>query len=278
VASFLTQGPLLIRLKERISERGEAVAHRFADWARERIGPISHVATEQPVAALTFDDGPDPRFTPRLLEVLDKHGAHATFFMLGAMASRRPDLVRQVAEKGHAIGNHTFDHTSVPLISRSERWRQIKACARALAPYEARLFRPPYGQRDLGSCLDSAILGYTVISWNAHAFDWLDHNAEWMAKHMIAQIRPGSIVTLHDALYHVLDATYADRTPTISAVDLMLEQLGHKYQFVTIPELLRRGRKQRESCIGPSSGDFLNGLKPNDGPIYVYGGRAAQDR
>jgi peptidoglycan/xylan/chitin deacetylase (PgdA/CDA1 family) len=251
------------------------IARALRAWTQSRIGPISHVSTEEPVVALTFDDGPQPDFTSRLLQVLAKHGAHATFFMLGTMARRHRDIVRMVAEQGHAIGNHTADHPSLPLVSRYERWRQIRSCSRALAPYEHKLFRPPYGQRDFGSCVDAALLGYSIIAWNAHAFDWLDHDAEWMVKHMISQIRPGSIITLHDALHNVIETRYADRSPTVRAVDLLLEQMGGKYQFVTVPELLRYGRAERQTCFGTVNRDFLEGLKPNDGPLYNYGAEMA---
>jgi peptidoglycan/xylan/chitin deacetylase (PgdA/CDA1 family) len=246
------------------------VAWRRDAWTKARIGPISHVRTTEPIVALTFDDGPHPRFTPQLLEVLGKHGAHATFFMLGTMARRHPEIVREVAERGHAIGNHTSSHPCLPLVSRLERLRQIRSCSRALRPYEQKLFRPPYGQRDLGSCIDAAVLGYSIIAWNAHPFDWLDHDAEWMANHMIAHLEPGSIITLHDALYSMLDEKHADRTPTVRAVDLLLEKMGHGYRFVTVPELLRHGTVERWGCSGKVDLEFLKRLKPNDGGVREY--------
>jgi len=118
--------------------------------------------------------------------------------------------------------------------------------------------------------VDAAILGYSIIAWNAHAFDWLDHDADWMAKHMISHIQPGSIIDLHDALHNVIDERYADRSPTVRAVDLLLEQMGRDYQFVTVPELLRRGRAKRWPCFDIVNWDFPRSLKPNDGPVYPY--------
>jgi len=118
--------------------------------------------------------------------------------------------------------------------------------------------------------MDAAILGYSIIVWDAHAFDWLDHDADWMAKHMISHIHPGSIITLHDAVHNVIDERYADRSPTIRAVDLLLEEKGREYQFVTVPELLRRGRVNRQTCFGDVNKEFPRSLKPNDGPIYPY--------
>ena len=128
------------------------------------VGTITRVSTSKPVAALTFDDGPDPVFTPRLLAVLHKHQAKATFFMVGKAAERHPDIVKEVAVAGHAIGNHSWDHPSFPLISRRERWAQVRACEKAIAPYGQRLFRPPYGDQNLLSRLEASWLGYQVIT------------------------------------------------------------------------------------------------------------------
>lgn len=261
-------------IRSRIEYYREMAREQFEASANTRIGPISHVVTNQLIVALTFDDGPHPEFTPRLLNVLAKHGAKATFFMLGTMARRYPEIVCRAAEQGHAIGNHTWDHRSIPLLTRWERWRQIDTCRRALAPYGQKLFRPPYGQRDLASCLDAAIMGFSVIVWNAHAFDWLDHDAQWMAQHLASRIQPGTIIALHDALHHVLDEKYADRTPTVHAVDLLLERMAGKYRFITVPELLRCGTAQRQRCFGKIDTEFLNSLKPNDGPVHAYASAA----
>lgn len=249
----------------------EVVRNRVNDWAQGRIVAISDVITEERIAALTFDDGPNPEFTPQLLEVLAKHNARATFFMLGTMARRHTAIVRQVAEQGHAIGNHTSEHPSIALISRGQRWQQIRSCSRALSPYEQKLFRPPFGQYNLGSCLDAAILGYSMIGWNLHAFDWLDHDAEWMANHLVANLRPGSIITLHDALHNVIEERYSDRSRTIRAVDLFLTQLNGEYRFITVPELLQRGQVRRWVGYASIQRDFHKNLKPNDGPVYSYG-------
>src|SRR5215470_16653131 len=157
------------------------------------LGTITHVATDSPVVALTFDDGPDPTWTPRLLEILATRNARATFFMLGRAAAAHRDLVRDVARAGHAIGNHSWDHPSFPLISGAERRAQISRCADALAPHGGRLFRPPFGQQSFASRIDAFVLGYRVVTWNVVAWDWLDHDAEWMTQQLLDRIRAGSI-------------------------------------------------------------------------------------
>ena len=151
---------------------GSGVLRRLYEAALARTGiggSITGVSTQEPVAALTFDDGPHPESTPRLLEVLAKHRARATFFMVGEAAEKHRGLVRRVAEEGHAIGNHSWDHPSFPLMSGRERRRQIRACERALAPYGSRLFRPRYGHQHLASWLDTRRLGFDVAAWRVWA-------------------------------------------------------------------------------------------------------------
>jgi len=222
------------------------------------IGTITNVSTSKPVAALTFDDGPDPVFTPRLLAVLHKHQAKATFFMVGKAAERHPNIVKAVAIAGHAIGNHSWDHPSFPLITRRERWAQIRACEKAIAPYGQRLFRPPYGDQNLLSRLEASWLGYQVIMYSLTAVDWLDHDAEWMKNRMMTRIQNGSILLLHDSLFHYRDNRYADRDPMLNGLDGLLKELGGRFTFVTIPELIRQGRPQRQYWTKTTDISILN--------------------
>ncbi len=228
---------------------------------RRVLGTITHVSTQKPVVALTFDDGPHPEFTPRLLEILQKHQAHATFFMVGGAAQRHPDIVRRVAEAGHAIGNHSWDHSSLPLLTGKERRAQIRACEKALAPYGQRLLRPPYGHQSVASRLDALWLGYQVITWNVTASDWQDRSANWITDRLVNEVRPGDIVLFHDALYTYVEKRYTDRGPTLQAVDLLLERLGERFRFVTVPELLRSGRPQRRNWYQKADVDWLNRLE-----------------
>jgi len=221
------------------------------------VGTITHVSTKDAVAALTFDDGPHPEATPRLLDILEKHQACATFFMVGEAAQRYPDLVRRVAEAGHAIGNHSWDHSSLPLLSGKERRDQIRACERALAPYGQRLFRPPYGHQSIASRLDALWLGYQVITWNLVARDWLDHDASWMTNQLANEIKPGSVVLFHDALYTYTDERYVDRGPMLEAVNVLLERFGDRFRFITIPDLLRHGCPQRRNLFQRNNPDWL---------------------
>ncbi len=225
-----------------ISPRFKAVAKRLLELSAAATGVTVRVATREKVAALTFDDGPDPGWTPRLLEVLERHGARGTFFMVGKSAARWPELVARVAAAGHAVGNHTWDHPSLPTLQARYRRQQIQWCGEALAPHGVKLFRPPYGHLTPATQLDACRLGYRVVTWSAVAEDWLDDPPETLVARVERRLEPGAIVLFHDRLYTTVDPRYSDRGPTLAAVDMLLERWAGRLRFVTVPELLALGR------------------------------------
>ena len=218
---------------------------RLVDAVYQRLaGAVTSVEVDEPLVALTFDDGPNPTTTPQVLRILERYNAKATFFLVGAAARRYPGIVRQIAEAGHAIGNHSWDHTSFNTIGGRRRRRQMRACQRAIAPYGLRLFRPPYGHQTVGSRLDATLLRFKVIAWSLSVADWSDPDAERMARRLIASVSPGSIVLLHDAIFRVEtdpEIRY-DRRALISALDTFLEARHRQFGLVTVPELMARGR------------------------------------
>ncbi|MCP4417268.1 MAG: polysaccharide deacetylase family protein [Chloroflexi bacterium] len=232
---------------------------------RSWLGTVTHVSTQENVAALTFDDGPHPEFTPQLLEILARHQAQATFFVVGQSAKQHPELLHQMAAAGHAIGNHTWDHPSLPLISRRERKTQIRACDELVASYGHCLFRPPFGHLNLAARFDLFRLGYQVVTWNLKGIDWLDHDSAWLVARLTQEIRPGSIILLHDALYQFPEKRFANRTPTLEAVDTLLQQLKGTYRFVTVPELLKFGKPAQRVWIRRADTQWLNKLQDAEG-------------
>ena len=207
-------------------------------------GTITSVVTNEPVVALTFDDGPDERWTPQVLDVLDAYRAKATFFVIGAYVDAHPDVMRRTYAAGHALGNHTYLHPSFPLVSSAERRRELRACATALAAYpqERRLFRPPYLDQDLRSRFDTWSLGYDVIACSLHATDWEDRDRDEMAHTLCSGAGPGDVIMLHDALR---GEPSFPRTAMIEALDVFLRRRTD-LRFVTVPELLRAGRPRRK--------------------------------
>ncbi|CDM65218.1 polysaccharide deacetylase family protein [Pyrinomonas methylaliphatogenes] len=235
------------------------LAYALVHLRRRTLGVVTGVETARPIVALTFDDGPHPDSTSVLLDVLHKYGARATFFMVGAMAQAYPRLVERVALAGHAIGNHTFDHLSLAQLGRRERWRQLYACARAIAPYGARLFRPPFGHLNLSARLDLLCAGYEVVTWNVVIEDWFAADSQAMAARLEEEIKPGSIVLLHDAIYREWaedGAPHHDRTHLIEAVELTLRRLRFRFHFVTVPDLLRCGTACRRYWHVERSADW----------------------
>lgn len=214
------------------------------------MGTITHFVTSDPLVALTFDDGPDSELTPRILHILSKYKAHATFFMIGKHAQRCQELVKRVWQAGHAIGNHSWDHPSFSSITGHERRAQIRACERVLAPYGQHLFRSPYGDQNLASCLDAFWLGYKVVTWNVVAEDWINHRTDWMVQRLVSGIHPGSVVLFHDTLFPAdVKKRRFSREPMLDALNMLLEQLSGRFHFVTIPELFKHGRpKKRVWC------------------------------
>jgi peptidoglycan-N-acetylglucosamine deacetylase len=212
------------------------------------------VKTENPVASLTFDDGPDPVYTPKVLDILKKYDARATFFMVGEAAYRYRDIVKCVAMDGHAIGNHSWNHHAFPLLSFRDRWEQINRCQRALEPYGQRLFRPPYGMSNKSCNLEIFLHGYRVIGWSLSSDDWCECNPGKIVNNVVNNIKAGSVVLLHDRLYDEGkpekgpsngQESVIDRESMLIALRELLDRLKDKYKFVTIPELLQCGRAER---------------------------------
>lgn len=219
-----------------------------AVWARvagRRHGTIVGVRTRRRVLALTFDDGPAPRATERLLAVLARHDARATFFVIGRAAERHPDLVARVADAGHAIGHHTYDHVSLPGLGRVAAREQIDRGAAAAAPHAGPWFRPPFGHLDPIAWRAARDAGNEVIAWSAHVEDWSPQSASTYARRLRDALRPGAILLLHDGP-QAGDDPERPRATLLEALDTFLgEATSEGWRFVTLPELLAVGRPTR---------------------------------
>lgn len=232
-----------------------AVPYLLRAANRRVLGTLTHVKTKQQVAAITFDDGPHPQATPEILKILAQHDAKATFFMLGKAAHKYPEIVKRVAEAGHVIANHSWDHPSFVSISSEERRRQIAECQRVLVPYEQRIFRPPFGRQSMASRLDAWRLGYSVVAWNVEVGDWWDADSDRMVDALVNRVRPGSIVVLHDSIDRAPVASQEpkltrtplpDREPMLNALRIFLSRSAGRFRFVGLPELISCGHPIRE--------------------------------
>jgi len=209
-----------------------------------RFGTVTSVATDQPLVALTFDDGPDPLCTPRILDVLAAHGAKATFFVVGDRVERHPEVVERIHREGHALGHHSHRHPNFTLVPSSRRLAELRACAAALAPYPQarRLFRPPHLDQTLASRFDAWRLGFDVVACNRHIGDWKERSGAELEAALDRTLLPGDIVLLHDTLH---DRPGGTRAPLVAALDAVLGRRSADLRFVTLHELLAAGPARR---------------------------------
>ena len=226
-------------------ERAREFARRLISWSALPLGTVIRVATHEPAIALTFDDGPDPQWTPTILDVLERHGARGTFFVIGKRVRQFPQLLARMVEAGHVIANHSWDHPSFRRIGGQFRRAQIRWCADAMAPHGARLFRPPYADQSLASRLDALRCGHQVVLADVFAEDWRDDASDILVERVLRRLRRGSIVLFHDSLFTTQEERFRDRGPTCQALDTLLTSLAASFRFVTVPELLQLGRPVR---------------------------------
>ena len=159
------------------------------------------VDTTEPLVALTYDDGPHPEHTPRILDVLGEHGARATFFVLARQARAFPALVRRISTDGHEIALHGEDHRSLLTMSTREATstiRDARAQVEDLADDEIRLYRPPYGAHTPRQALALRRLGLEVVLWSGDGLDWLHDDEQAIADRALASSFRGGILLLHD--------------------------------------------------------------------------------
>ena len=192
--------------------------------------------------ALTFDDGPNPTATPRLLDVLASRNVRATFFLIGSFVLKEPALVRRIEAEGHRVGNHTMNHRYLPILSERRIREELSACNHALEDTLGRpvtLFRPPHGARRPAVMRAARELGLETVQWNLIVGDWNPVPAETIytriARGMARNRRrgQGTNVVLHDGGQGALGQP---RLPTVEAVERLLDHLAADTIFVTPPD------------------------------------------
>jgi peptidoglycan/xylan/chitin deacetylase (PgdA/CDA1 family) len=156
------------------------------------------------VVALTFDDGPDPVQTLKILDILKEHDIQACFFSIGRKITGNEDIIRRMKAEGHLVGNHSFAHSNkFPLYSLKRMIADLKACGDELARItgcETSLFRPPYGVSNPTIARAVKKMKYTVIGWNIRTFDTCSGSIEKIVKRVDKKLSPGSVILLHDTM------------------------------------------------------------------------------
>jgi peptidoglycan/xylan/chitin deacetylase (PgdA/CDA1 family) len=193
--------------------------------------------------ALTYDDGPNDPYTWRVMEVLERHGLKATFFLIGQFVRQKPEVARALVEAGHAIGSHTWDHPNLVFCSASEVHRQLELAKEAIfdaTGVETKLFRPPFGGRRPATLRAIRAFGLLPVMWSVTCYDWKAKSAEAIVAHAQRQIRGGDVILLHDGGYRRMGA---DRSRTVTASQQIVSRYqGDGYEFVTIPQMLEKSR------------------------------------
>ncbi|HJS99421.1 MAG TPA: polysaccharide deacetylase family protein [Terriglobales bacterium] len=190
--------------------------------------------------ALTFDDGPNDPWTPRLLEVLDRHQICATFFLIGRFVAQRPEIARQIAAAGHVIGNHTHDHPNLIFVRPKEVESQIRRCADVLQQTlgaHSSLFRPPYGGRTPQALRAVRRCGLIPVLWSVSGWDWDAKSAGEVENKVMGSVEGGDVILLHDGGHRYLGV---DRSFTVSAVNQLIGRCRDQgFTFVTVPEMMK---------------------------------------
>ncbi|SDX55370.1 polysaccharide deacetylase family protein [Tepidimicrobium xylanilyticum] len=189
------------------------------------------------VIALTFDDGPHPKFTNEILDILKEYDIKATFFVLGKFAEAYPEIIIRQWQEGHEIGNHTYSHVDAKSVSKKilyEEYKKTQEIIENLVNNRPKLFRPPYGSFD-SQALDIMEMDNSImVLWSSHqdSKDWSNPEVDEIVNTTLSSIKNGDIILFHDYVYY-------NKSNTVEALKIIIPELINRgYKFVTISELL----------------------------------------
>ena len=200
---------------------GEGIATRDPTgfWSSTHVSPPA-LPDDGPVVYLTFDDGPHPTYTPQVLDVLARHGARATFFVVGYLAERYPLLIQRIAHEGHTLANHSWQHESLARVSKTAFDRSVGRTQEILGPLATPCLRPPYYAIGKSTEEWSNELGLRLVGWSYSPRDWEQRPAQAIANGLVARSYPGAIILLHDG--------GGPRSATVRGLDMALERLSDR--------------------------------------------------
>jgi peptidoglycan/xylan/chitin deacetylase (PgdA/CDA1 family) len=209
--------------------RAKDLCRQRAHNAACKIGRVQWSLLEGSSAvALTFDDGPDPRFTPKTLDVLRRFQVPATFFLVGARAREYPELVRQIVDEGHSVGSHSDTHPDVDRLRWAAVLREYKRgrdSVSAIAGRRVRLFRPPKGWIDLPRNCLTRLLGLQLWMWSSAGHDWMPGiTADEILGH-VGILKGGEVILMHDGAEQPLAPEALDRSSMIEALERLIPEV-----------------------------------------------------
>lgn len=201
---------------------------------------ISSGMTGEKVVALTVDDGPDPVFSPQIVDILQRYGVKATFFVVGEQVEKYPEILVKEIRAGNEIGNHSYSHPSLNRLPRPVVKEEIKRTNGIIYKYSGKnvyWFRPPFRHYDLRVVREAKAQGLQTVLWTSVVETRWPGEPSAIAQRVVSEAVPGGIVLLHDSRL--------DRRVTVKTLPLIIEGLQEKgYRFVTLSELLADGRRE----------------------------------
>ena len=191
-------------------------------------------AREKKLIALTFDDGPHPRYTPQILDILAEYDVKATFFTIGINAETYPELIRRARAEGHEIGNHTYSHYNASKLSDEALQKEIASCdtvLRHITDTPVRYFRPPEGVCSAAAKRICEQYGYTIVMWSVDTRDWAHTPVNDICRNVMKNTKNGSVILMHDFI--------GKNSPTPAALRQIIPMLQKSgFTFVTVSQLL----------------------------------------
>ena len=183
---------------------------------------------EKPKIAITFDDGPHPRFTPRLLDGLNERGVKASFFVIGNLAEKYPELIAREKEEGHLIGNHTYAHIDIGKLPEEKGREEIlrtSAVIKEITGNEVEFVRPPFGswQKKLEQEMEMI-----PVLWSVDPLDWTTKNPDEIVNKVVTKVKENDIILLHDCYQSSVDAA-------LRIIDILQKE---GYEFVTVDDMI----------------------------------------
>ena len=207
---------------------------------------VYRVKTAEKKVAITFDDGPSPEWTPKILDELKKAGIKATFFMIGHHVQKYPDIARRVAREGHQIGNHSYAHSVMFYYTPDELEEDIKYSEfviKEVTGQTTKCFRPPKALITSREKEKIKAMGYEVVLWSLNSKDWVTFDDKYIVRYILRNVRNGDIILFHDS-GGVFKAEGGNRCETVSTIPLLAEKLKERgFNCVTVDELLSRKKK-----------------------------------
>lgn len=217
---------------------GYVVSGSMHEPQSAKINIVRSGPKKQKYIALTFDDGPHPQYTPEILDLLDEYDVKATFFVLGMLAEKYPDILRRQANEGHEIGNHTYSHINIKKSTEAEvkeEFDKTQNIIHSITGTESKVFRPPYGSYDerVMQPLEAQESSVVLWSYRQDSKDWSNPTVDKIVSNTILNIENGDIILFHDYVYH-------ETSNTVEALKVIVPELIEKgYKFVTISELMQ---------------------------------------